>query len=208
MSTTRLLVLGCVRIFQPVHGYDVRRELVSWHAEEWANVAPGSIYSALKTLVKDAMLEVVGTAQQGSRPERTMYKLTPRGEDEHKRLLHGAWWDVASLTDPLMAAVSFLTFTSRAEAIAALEHRVSVIRANLKHAAVRIATSDPRDEPDHVPEMMRLACARQASEIGWAEVFIAKLRAGEYTTADDPHWKSTPAKPAKAAKPKRKRKRA
>lgn len=35
-----------VRIFQPVHGYDVRRELVAWHAEEWANVAPGSIYNA------------------------------------------------------------------------------------------------------------------------------------------------------------------
>jgi hypothetical protein len=26
-STTRLLVLGVVRIFQPVHGYEVRREL-------------------------------------------------------------------------------------------------------------------------------------------------------------------------------------
>ena len=28
MSSTRLLVLGAVRIFQPVHGYDVRRELL------------------------------------------------------------------------------------------------------------------------------------------------------------------------------------
>jgi ABC-2 type transport system permease protein len=41
-----MLVLGVVRIFQPVHGYDVRRELVSWHAEGWGNVAPGSIYNA------------------------------------------------------------------------------------------------------------------------------------------------------------------
>ena len=53
MSSTRLLVLGVVRIFQPVHGYDVRRELLSWRVDQWANVAPGSIYNALKTLTKE-----------------------------------------------------------------------------------------------------------------------------------------------------------
>jgi hypothetical protein len=31
-STTRLLVLGVVKLFQPVHGYEVRRELISWRA--------------------------------------------------------------------------------------------------------------------------------------------------------------------------------
>ena len=38
MSATRLLVLGVVRIFQPVHGYFVRRELLSWRAESWAAI--------------------------------------------------------------------------------------------------------------------------------------------------------------------------
>ena len=51
-SATRLLVLGCVRIFQPVHGYFLRRELVSWEVERWAHIHPGSIYNALKTLTK------------------------------------------------------------------------------------------------------------------------------------------------------------
>ena len=46
MSSTRLLVLGVVRIFQPVHGYLVRRELLTWYVEEWASVNPGSIYNA------------------------------------------------------------------------------------------------------------------------------------------------------------------
>jgi len=51
-TTTRLLVLGVVRLFQPVHGYEVRRELITWHASEWASVKPGSIYNALKTTWK------------------------------------------------------------------------------------------------------------------------------------------------------------
>jgi hypothetical protein len=42
MSSTRLLILGAVRIFQPVHGYFVRRELLSWRADQWAKINPGS----------------------------------------------------------------------------------------------------------------------------------------------------------------------
>ena len=57
MSTTRLLVLGAVRIFQPAHGYLVRRELVTWHVDDWANLNPGSIYNALRTLARDGLLE-------------------------------------------------------------------------------------------------------------------------------------------------------
>ena len=44
VSATRLLVLGAIRTMQPVHGYIVRRELVSWRLEETTNVKPGSIY--------------------------------------------------------------------------------------------------------------------------------------------------------------------
>ena len=50
MSSTRLLILGAVRIFQPVHGYFVRRELLTWRVEQWAKINPGSIYNALRTL--------------------------------------------------------------------------------------------------------------------------------------------------------------
>jgi hypothetical protein len=50
VSTTRLLVLGVTRIFQPVHGHLVRRELLSWQADDWADIAPGSVYNALRSL--------------------------------------------------------------------------------------------------------------------------------------------------------------
>ena len=58
MSATRLLVLGAIRIMQPVHGYEVRRELISWRLEESANVKPGSIYGAIRTLEKDGLIAV------------------------------------------------------------------------------------------------------------------------------------------------------
>src|SRR5882757_11215585 len=103
MSSTRLLVLGVVRIFQPVHGYDVRRELLSWRAHEWASVKPGSIYNALKSLSRDGLLEIVGTSQVGGRPERTTYRVSSVGNEEFSSLLREAWWNVRPPIDPLMA---------------------------------------------------------------------------------------------------------
>src|SRR5690349_2941636 len=128
-STTRLLVLGVVRLFQPVHGYDVRRELVSWHAEEWANTAPGSIYNALKSMTRDGLLEVVGTKQIGSRPERTTYKLTARGEQEFSELLRDTLWNVKMPIDPLLAAISMTPSIDRTELIAALDARTAQAKA-------------------------------------------------------------------------------
>jgi hypothetical protein len=87
MSATRLLVLGAVRIFQPIHGYDLRRELMSWHADEWANISFGSIYFALKKMTADGLLEEVDTGRSGGRPEKTRYRLTAAGETEFQSLL-------------------------------------------------------------------------------------------------------------------------
>src|SRR5437899_3730180 len=82
VSATRLLILGLVKWLQPVHGYDVRRELLSWNVDEWANIAPGSIYHALRKLTEEGLLEEVATEQVGARPARTTYRVTPAGDDE------------------------------------------------------------------------------------------------------------------------------
>ena len=94
MNATRLLVLGAVRILQPVHGYDVRRELISWRLESVANVKPGSIYNALRTLEKDSCIAVHARESDQSRPERTTYTITGEGEKEFQLLLRETWWTV------------------------------------------------------------------------------------------------------------------
>jgi DNA-binding PadR family transcriptional regulator len=201
-STTRLLVLGIVKIFQPVHGYDVRRELISWHAEEWANVAPGSIYSALKTLVKDGCLEVVGTEQAGARPERTTFKLTVRGDVEFGELLRDQLWTVRMPTDPLIAAISLMGFLERKELVAALEARTATIQGQMKHAEYVIAAIDDIETPDHVREMMRLINARVGAEVAWASSLRRRLIDGEYRTLGSPPWHPKAVGEAAAKKPR------
>jgi DNA-binding PadR family transcriptional regulator len=200
-STTRLLVLGVVKLFQPVHGYEVRRELLSWRAQEWASVQPGSIYSALKTLTRDGLLEVASTDQVGGRPERTTYRLTQAGTEEFRTLLREEWWTVRPPVDPLMAAISFLGEVPRAEAIAALEHRAAQIHGMIRHLDFSIEDHRGGESPDHVREMLRLMTARVAAELAWSEQFLERLRRGEYITADEPTWQPPP--PRSAARPRR-----
>jgi DNA-binding PadR family transcriptional regulator len=184
-SSTRLLVLGVVRIFQPVHGYDVRRELLGWRANEWANVAPGSIYNALKSLTKDGLIEVVGTGAVGGRPERTSYQLTADGEKEFQGLLRETWWGVSEPVDPLAPAIAFMWAMRRDELIAALKHRVANIKGKMISDQYAIEYYDDPYSKDQVREMIRLGTARVGAEIAWAEALIEKLERGEYTFADE-----------------------
>lgn len=182
MSSTRLLVLGAVRILQPVHGYDVRRELLTWRAEQWANVAPGSVYSALKTLERDGLIEVVGTGQEGARPARTTYRVTPEGDKEFAALLRETWWNVSTPFDPLMPAICFLPYMDRDELVAALGARVTQVDALIQAHRYQPVGGDPAEggTPEHVAELWALLDAYLASQAEWARRFAERLEGGAY----------------------------
>ena len=112
MNATRLLVLGVVRIMAPVHGYDVRRELLTWRLEELANVKPGSIYGSLRTLEKDGCIAVHNRESADSRPERTTYVLTGEGEKEFQLLLRESWWTVTAAGQTRNRSSYFVTIAS------------------------------------------------------------------------------------------------
>jgi DNA-binding PadR family transcriptional regulator len=203
MSATRLLLLGTVRIFQPVHGYFVRRELLSWHAEAWAHLNPGSVYNGLRSLAREGFVEEVGTEAEGGRPARTTYRLTANGETEFMVLLRGGLWNV-STHDPaeLMAAWSFAWALTREEVMAALEHRVEQIAASARATVFSIeGIQRGHGTPDTVAEHFRLTQARLDGEATWARALIERLRAGEYWFEGEPDrpWSAPPASGGRAA---------
>src|SRR5918998_2731203 len=107
MSATRLLILGALRFMQPAHGYSVRQELESWQADEWANIAYGSIYFALNKMAEEGLLQEIeppAESRPGRRPPRISYVVTERGEEEFHRLLREYWWQRKPLIDPLQLA--------------------------------------------------------------------------------------------------------
>jgi DNA-binding PadR family transcriptional regulator len=174
-----MMILGLVQWMQPVHGYDVRRELLSWNADKWANVQPGSIYHALRKLSEEQLLREVATEQVGQRPARTTYEITENGVDEFLTLLRNNWWHLAAPADPFLAAFSFLPALPRQEAAAALRNRATQLRAGIEQLQAAQATDWSMTKPTFVSWMWELTIERSEAEIGWCERTARRIEAGE-----------------------------
>ena len=192
MSATRLLVLGAIRIMQPVHGYEVRRELISWRLEDTTNVKPGSIYGAMRTLEKDGCIAVHERAGGDRRPERTTYVLTGEGETEFQVLLRESWWTVSprqGAADPRAvpddappAGGARPARCRRAWA----RSRATLDAISFQRAAIRDgATGADGQIPEHVREIMDFASARIRAELDWSRGLQRRLRDGAYRFAGE-----------------------
>jgi DNA-binding PadR family transcriptional regulator len=179
MSATRLLILGVLRSRQPIHGYDVRRELESWQAERWANIAYGSIYFALNKMAEEGLVEVVTTDQAARGPARTTYSVTAAGEEEFQRLLRDHWWEERTVIDPFQVALAFIHELPRDEMLAALRHRAATARSKAEELERAIRAKSDADLPRHVAENLRLAAYHVETFVRWAEEAIDKVERGE-----------------------------
>ena len=198
-----MLVLGVVRILQPVHGYHVRRELLSWRGQEWMNVQPGSIYSALKHLERDGLIAVASQEREAGRPERTRYVMTDEGNTEFTAMLRSAFWRVGRSADPFIPALSLMVFMHRDELKAAMQARLGQLQGELgevrfMRAAIRDgATGADGQVPEHVREIDDFLAARIEADIAWTQQFVERLDAGDYVFVGEPgsertapHWRT------------------
>ena len=187
MSTTRLVVLGAVKQFQPVHGYFLRRELMTWHIDEWARIQPGSIYNALRALEVDGYIVEDGTVAEGKRPARTTYRITPSGEVELQRMLRENLWNVKPFdTEAIMTIASFMFVLSRQEVIAGLENRLSKSDSIITTNGFNVQdTLRSETTPKYVREIFDLSTARLPAEKEWTLALLERLRAGEYRFAGE-----------------------
>lgn len=185
MSTTRMMILGLVHWMQPVHGYDVRRELLSWHADEWANVHPGSIYHALKKMAVEGLLREVATERVRARPARTTYEITAKGRDEFESLLRRYWWEVKPGVDPFQAALAFLPVLPRQEAAAALRNRARVLRGHAEFFRTAIHTGwASTGKPVHVTWQFERNLVLAEAEADWCDRTAGLVESGLSYGAD------------------------
>jgi DNA-binding PadR family transcriptional regulator len=203
-DTTRMLVLGATRIFEPANGYQLRRELLSWEVDSWANVQPGSIYSMLATLTKLGLVERIDlVTSPGARPV-AVYRTTEAGRAEELELIRAGITDVQSMdSTAFYAAMSLVSsFFTRADVMQMLEARVVNLRESLEGLETKIAIIEhDRGTPPHVAKLMEYAKAATVADLGWVEQFLTTVGGGELwfmgepglydfdPPADDPAWR-------------------
>lgn len=195
MSVTRLLTLGAVRIFQPAHGYLVRRELLSWQADQWAHLNPGSVYNALRTLTRDGLLATEdepdarrSPGRSGSAAGKVRYRLTGDGESEFQRLVRLALWELHPYEpDWLLAGMSFWWALSRQEVLDALSARRTQLEGRqvaTEYAAKAVGQSPFR--PESVVEHFLLHIEQLRGELAWVDATRDRIAGGAYWFDGEP----------------------
>ena len=82
----------------------------------------------------------------------------------------------------LAAGLALLPALTRAQALAALEIRLSAQEAIRAEAEEKFAGWQ---EPPHVRELYRLRAVTAAGDVAWTSGLIERLRAGEYAMAGE-----------------------
>lgn len=186
MSATRLLVLGVVRMYGKAHGYQVRRELLTWSADKWANVKPGSIYHALKKMSAEKLLEQVDVEPGDGGPDRVAYRLTPAGEAEFEILLTTSLSSPESTGHDMSAGITLMTALPRQHVVDLLRHRLVRLESDHRSALLLLEQGAKHGKPAHVEDLYRLWEKHSAASVSWLKDVVERLEAGEYVMADDP----------------------
>lgn len=161
----RLLVLWLLSE-QPLHGYRIKRALDDEGLSFWFPVEFASIYSVLRTLVKNGHAEEHGSQQEGARPERTLYAITRSGRAHYRELLERAWAEPDPPAERVQLALAALPDLPPERLAAALHAR--------KQALVeRLAQCEALQRAAPHPAMVQRTRALALAELDWLEQFAA-----------------------------------
>ncbi len=182
-----MLLLGAVALFEPVNGYQIRRELLSWQVDRWAHTNPGSIYHGLSSLTSLGHL-VRHDLVDGGR-EVAVYELTASGRTELERLMVDALETVNPYErSAFTVAFSMLPLLDRDRVLRSLTRR----RVELERTVAEFATAEPGVAPPHATRSMLLWLDLAVAELAWLRETIEEIRAGTLPFAMDEDWGWTP----------------
>lgn len=198
-STTRLLVLGVVRIFEPANGYQLRRELLSWQVDAWANVKPGSIYSMLNTLHGAGLIDRHELTDETGHKDIAVYTMTEAGHAELQMLIGQAVERVAVMDAAgFRAGMSLLPFVTRADFLQLLGRRAQNLDALRVDLETKLAVlREQQVAPPHVAAPVELELRLVRTEIDWLAEFVDTVTSGalQFLGEPDDGWVPLPDDP-------------
>ena len=169
MDERALLLLGILRA-QSQHGYQIN-EFIERNLSRVTDMKKPTAYAILDRLSRDGYVQM-RTEQEGNRPPRKVYSITPKGEQAFEDLLRKTLARSDRFSAPGDIGLMFLTELPGAEAVTLLEQRLADLdeqRASYKRA--------PRHDYDLGA---RLAIERillhLEAERGWLTDTITMLR--------------------------------
>lgn len=162
-----LLLLGLLRS-QEMHGYQLH-EAIDSHLGMGVQLAKPTAYRLLSSMAEDGWV-VSREEQQGNRPPRRVYAITPAGEAAFQQLLRENLANYQPVEFTTQIGLAFLDEIPAGEALPLLfrrrvgmEETLEVLRAHCRH-------------PGSMQLMMEHQAHQLAAELDWLNTVIARIQ--------------------------------
>ena len=197
------LAVLCFLRERPMHPYEMQRLLRERHKDDVLVLKRGSLYHAIRRVLRSGLVEPVKTAREGRRPERTTYRITRSGEQELARWLQRIISQPRRETSAFKASLSFLLHLAVDDATTVLQARETRLEEEIAeldamlHARLPVVTRINLIESEYLRDMRR-------AELRWVGAVLRDLQSGQLTWNFKAGLKAA-ATPPRAARRGRKR---
>jgi DNA-binding PadR family transcriptional regulator len=178
--TVRLIILGLLRE-RPYYGYELKRTMKERYMDEWANVAFGSIYHALRRMTQQGLVHPEATERDGNRPSRTIFAITEAGRLEFVRLLHEAWRTPAISPELMRVCLLFMQELPVDEVKAHLTHRAELLTRSIEHVKQIGNEVSAKGAPWTARYILSYDITLWQANLRWIERLLEDIQSGRVT---------------------------
>ncbi len=181
-----LAVLSTV-IQRPMHPYEIASIMKARGKDRDMPIKWGTLYTVVGNLEKHGFIEAAENSRSGSRPERTVYRITETGIAE----LRDWTGDLLGTPEPeqtsFEAGLSVLAVLSPDEVIDLLRARLERLTADLAEQRAEY-TRNAAEIPRLLMSEWDYSLALLAAQAEWVRSFLAELTSGEMPGI--PQWRA------------------
>ncbi|MEV5960857.1 PadR family transcriptional regulator [Kribbella sp. NPDC051952] len=117
---------------RPMHPYEISTVLRARGKDQSIKLNYGSLYSVVAALQKHGFVEELETIREGNRPERTVYQITPAGQEEYADWLSELLGTPSREFHPLEAGLAYLPGLPPDRVVELLEHRLEAVDTEIE----------------------------------------------------------------------------
>jgi DNA-binding PadR family transcriptional regulator len=163
----------------PKHPYEIGRLLRHRGKDQSIKIRYGSLYTVVQRLEDQGLVEAEGTAREGRRPERTVYRITDDGREELDHRLRELISEPAKEYSQFEAALSLMGVLPPDDVAGLLTERLRLLSIELAgaRAAMRELVTEQRLPRLFLVETEYALAVKQA-EADWVRGLLAEMADG------------------------------
>jgi DNA-binding PadR family transcriptional regulator len=119
----KLVILGLLMEGEK-HPYEVQQIVNERGMKHYIKMAKGSLYYAFEQLEKKGCIEVIDVVRDTNRPDKTIYRITEKGEEEFQALLLKQFREPNHISKPIYAGLTFATSGNQQKLAAILDEKI------------------------------------------------------------------------------------